>query len=501
MLHPPNTKSDTARFRDVIAHRLGLFIEDAKLGWLSEVLQQRVEAIRQDPARYLSQLETEGTPDEIARLADALTVPETCFFRNRDHFRALAEVALPDRMAARRSVKQLRILSAGCASGEETYSIAMIVREAVDPSWAVSILGVDVNPIMVQKAERARYSAWAMREIREDIRDRWFRRDGREFALDDELRQMARFEVANLVEDDPRVWAPRTYDIVFCRNVLMYFTPHAARALVARIAAALQPGGYLFLGHAETLRGLSNDFDLQHTHGTFYYRLRGALPAEQSLRRLSATPTRIDEPVADVNGADSWIDAIQRASERIGRLSKATEAQRAIARAPEWDLQAAFELLRQERFQEALRVLEALPPDAMRDPDVLLLKAALEAHSGRLEEAERTCRDLLEIDGFNAGAHYLLALCHEHVNDSDRAMYEDQIAIYLDPSFAMPRLHLGLLAKRSGDRAVAQRELERALLLLDREDSARLLLFGGGFGRRTLTDLCRAELQACGAGR
>ena len=108
------------------------------------------------------------------------------------------------------------------------------------------------------------------------------------------------------------------------------------------------------------------------------------------------------------------------------------------------------------------------------------------------------CERLLAIDELNAGAHYALALCREGDGDRQGAIDHDQVAIYLDGSFAMPRLHLGLVARKRGDLETARRELGQALVLLQREDAARLLLFGGGFGRDALVALCRAELAGCG---
>jgi chemotaxis protein methyltransferase CheR len=154
--------------------------------------------------------------------------------------------------------------------------------------------------------------------------------------------------------------------------------------------------------------------------------------------------------------------------------------------------------LRTEHFTEALDLVQALPPESANDPDVLLLQAVLLAHSGRLAPAEDMCRRLLEIDELNSGAHYVLALCREGARDQSAAASHDQVAVYLDPAFAMPRLHLGLLARRAGDCDAARRELGQALELLQREDASRLLLFGGGFNREALLGLCRAELIACG---
>jgi len=105
---------------------------------------------------------------------------------------------------------------------------------------------------------------------------------------------------------------------------------------------------------------------------------------------------------------------------------------------------------------------------------------------------------LLECDELNSGAHYLLALCRESAGDSQGALEHDRAAVYLDPSFAMPRLHLGLMARRAGDAQTAHRELGQALVLLKREDTSRLLLFGSGFGRDALIALCLAELKSGG---
>src|SRR5207249_1702962 len=116
-----------------------------------------------------------------------------------------------------------------------------------------------------------------------------------------------------------------------------------------------------------------------------------------------------------------------------------------------------------------------------------------------ISEAERVCRHLLELDELNAGAHYLLALCREQAGDARAAVDHNQAAAYLDPGFAMPHVHLGLVARRGGDLETARRELEQAWVLLSREDPARILLFGGGFSRQALAELCRAALTACGS--
>lgn len=162
-------------------------------------------------------------------------------------------------------------------------------------------------------------------------------------------------------------------------------------------------------------------------------------------------------------------------------------------------LQPALELLRQERLADAMDALNALADGGREDPDAQLLRAVLLTNGGQRAEAETLCGELLEGNAHSAGAHYLLALCREHAGDVRGAVDHDEASIALDGQLAMPHLHLGLLARRLGDRVQSRRYMERALTLLGNEDPARLLLFGGGFTRDALLALCRAELR--GAGR
>ncbi|HVJ53732.1 MAG TPA: protein-glutamate O-methyltransferase CheR [Aliidongia sp.] len=482
------------RFRDLIARRVGLWFDESKLDFLGEVLQRRLDRLHGSAASYLQELEHASAGGELGTLARELTVGETYFFRHGEQFRALVEVALPERLRRRGFPGPLRLLSAGCASGEEAYSIAIALRELGGGSAAeAQIRGVDLNPTVLAKAEAGRYSSWSLRDVSESTQRRWFRPEGREMVLDETVRRSVRFDARNLAAEDPELWRPESWDVIFCRNVLMYFEPAQMQAAIARIAQSLLPGGFLFLGHAETLRGISDAFHLRHTHDTFYYERKGGsddrAPAGDS-RPYRAPP---DMPVA-ASGIDTdWVGAIRAATERVATLVPA------VAEAPlrgTWDVTPALDLLRQERFAEALAHLHDGP--AAVDPDRLLLEAALLVQSGRLDAAEEAGRRLLAIDELNAGARYVLALCREHADDLAGAAEQDRVAAYLDPSFAMPRLHLGLLARRGGDTGTARRELGQALILLKREEASRLLLFGGGFGRDALVALCESALKECG---
>lgn len=494
---------DVERFRAFTANRLGLHFDDTKLDFLAEVLWRRLESTGLTADAYLDRAETQLPRSERQALARELTVGETYFFRNIDQFHALRQAAVPERLRAAAQRRCPRVLSAGCASGEEPYTIAMVLKEALpDASWDISIRAVDINPAMLEKAARARFSRWSLRETPPDAQQKWFRAESSDAVLDAAVRDLVTFEERNLVDADADLWQPETYDIIFCRNVIMYFEPHSGRALVDRISRALVPGGYLFIGHAETLRGISSDFHLCHTHGTFYYQRRDGYPrqgaARHADREAAAVPVAAYVDAVETSG--SWVEAIGRATQRIQALSREATPSEPVVHAPYAapDLRRAWDLLQHERFGEALDLIHSLPPESVRDPDVQLLHAVLLAHGGRFGDAENVCRRLLETDELNAGAHYILALCREGVRDAAAAVEHDHVAVYLDPDFAMPRLHLGLLARRAGDRPAARGELEQALALLQREEPSRLLLFAGGFSREALMALCRAELAACG---
>jgi chemotaxis protein methyltransferase CheR len=510
--------SEARRFQDWIARRLGLQFDDSKLEFLTDVLERRAAATSLTLRSYLDRLEGLNIDAEVRALALDLTVAETYFFRHIEQFLAFADVALPRAQSARSASRQLKLLSVGCASGEEPYSLAMLVRErGADVGWNIDIEGVDLNPAMLARAARGVYSVWSLRQTPAESQQRWFREEGREFELEQSIRAGVTFREVNLAQENANLWAPQAYDVIFCRNVLMYFTPHCARSVVARLTRALAPGGHLFLGHAETLRGLSNDYHLCHTHGTFYYQRRPAQsdehPENYAAIPFEVAPNTPTAPIAPVplaagtelSWARTWVDAVQQASERIQVLSERSAGEPAVRATPKpgrvgpagVQLHLALDLLKRERFTDALDLIGRLPVES-EEPEVLLLRAALLTHSGDLVTAERVSGQLLQRDELNTGAHYLLALCRESAGDRQGAVEHDQAAVYLDSGFAMPRLHLGLMARRAGEREVARRELSCALTLLEREDGARLLLFGGGFGREALIALCRAELKSAG---
>lgn len=479
-------------FRMTIARRLGLWFDEDKFSWLEEVGRRRSLALRHPAADYVRELNYDGSPEWNA-LAQELTVGETYFFRHSEQMAAYLQVALPQR-AARREGRPLRLLSVGCSSGEEPYSLVMLARHAGLGEQDTKVMGLDLNPASLRKAKAGRYTRWSLRETPEELHRRWFTAQGKEQQLDPAVMRSVEFRQCNLADPAPDLWQPRLYDIIFCRNVLIYFTPAQTRQVVQRMVDSLVEGGFLFLGHAETLRGLCDEMELINTHNCFYYRK----PQGQASVGAGWPPPAIETPALP----EDWVGIIEAASERIRLMGGAEGGSDAIGRSSETaDLGQVRDLMEGERYGEALTRLRCLPPEQQEQPDSLLLEAVLQIQVNDFGQGEALCRRLLEAGHAPAGAHYLLALCREGHGDNEAAAAEHRAAVRLDPGFAMPRLHLGLLSRRARDLTAARRELEQAMLLLQGEEPPRLRLYGGGFSREALVALCRSELAACTKGR
>jgi chemotaxis protein methyltransferase CheR len=509
---------DVERFGELVGRRLGLRVPDRPGVPVSAILDAQAERCGVSVGRYLDRLEADPDGAEVHGLARDLTVAESYFFRDADQLAAFSRVALPERIRAGGG-RAVQILSAGCAGGEEPYTLAILANMAVrEPTRAVSILGVDINPAVLRAARAGCYSSWALRATPPEMRDRWFRGDGRQVAVRAELRASVRFEQRNLAEPDSDLWRPGRYDIIFCRNVLMYFTERDRASLVAHLVQALAPGGFLFLGHAEGPRGNLADLGLCRSFsGYCYQRVDAAGVTANAGAPLTGGAVGPGRTGGD-GRAVGWVEAVGRASRHIDALAARTREARpeersvAVAR-PTLPIQAqvrqlspyrapiaaALGLLRAERFSDALEELAGLPEGVRDDPAVLLLNAVLLAAGGEFVRAEQACRRLLGVDPRNAAAHYTMATCRHGAGDQDGAIAHSRWAARLDPAFAMPRLLLGLQAANAGDQLAACDALGQARVLLPHEDDTRLLLFGGGFSRADLVGLCDARLRACGS--
>ncbi len=246
----------------------GIHLAAHKIEMMYARLARRLRALGLvDFDAYCALLDGPDGHDELAYLVNALTTNLTNFYREPHHFRHLGEVTLPEvaKRQADRGRPRLRLWSAGCSSGQEPYTLAMVVAAELAgnlPRWDARILATDIDTHMVETARRGSYSIESAVSIPEEIRTRFTRTqrhtDGTDrLQMGEELRRLITFKPLNLLED----WPMRgPFDAIFCRNVLIYFDRPGRSTVIERFHGFLVSGGYLYLGHSESLYGVSSRF-------------------------------------------------------------------------------------------------------------------------------------------------------------------------------------------------------------------------------------------------
>lgn len=284
-----------AAYQRLIAERTGLQLSKQQLGELemlvTTLLATAGEALT--PEDLHAAFLRGARADLFAALAARLTIGETHFFRVAPQIAALREVVLPDLLARRASRRRLNCWSAGCSSGEEAYTLAIVLREllTVAAPWQLHILATDLSAPALDAARRACYREWSFRETPEQIRRRYFERDGESWCLSDAIRRMVRFAPHNLIADPPPAPTPEVaaFDLILCRNVTIYFNSPVTQRLYRRFADALVPGGWLILGPSDP-PPLGDRFEAVYLPDAVLWR--------------KATPPRIVAPVRRAQGIE-----------------------------------------------------------------------------------------------------------------------------------------------------------------------------------------------------
>jgi|WetSurMetagenome_2_1015567.scaffolds.fasta_scaffold126391_1 chemotaxis protein methyltransferase CheR len=252
--------------RDLIRDYCGIYFDDDMRYLLEKRLSRRVNHHHfnkfRDYFRYL--LYDRNRDEELASIVDILTVNETYFFREQNQLRTFSEEILPDLRATNKEKKRLRIWSAGCSTGEEPYTIAMLILElGLFRDWSIEIIGSDINQRVLQVARSGLYRKNSFRTTDRYYLNKYFREEGGLYRITDTVRQYVNFNYLNFL-DPFKVKLVGAMDAIFCRNVLIYFDHPSRRKVVDMFHDRLVEGGFLMLGHAESLINLSTAFNLRH---------------------------------------------------------------------------------------------------------------------------------------------------------------------------------------------------------------------------------------------
>jgi chemotaxis protein methyltransferase CheR len=473
-------------------------------------LTRLTEAVTKVVARRRNTTDVEhlfASPQErtafLEDLTTELTIGESFFFRNEHHFRALREVVIPEILTKNSQRRAVRIWSAGCAGGEEPYSLAILLDQVLgvqQSDWSVSILATDINTEFLQRARLAEYRAWSFRrtEIHED--PRYFTTRGDRSCLLPQVRDRARFVYLNLVKD---VYpSPLTgtigLDLILFRNVAIYLQPDVIRAIVARFCQCLHPGGWLLLGEAEVSQVEPVGFDVRRIgQATFFqkppFTTAGESPTELPRPILPAVYDAVAAaPIIEPPAPIPKMPVVITAPKPVALPSVRAHAVRPPApvpdekvdRPPAFDWQQVDRCLLREDFDGAERELAAIQNSTQR-ADVKLKYVRRLLELSEMARARRILDVCLEEEPLFIDGHLLKTCLAEERGELTEAEAACRRALYLDRSCAMAHFHLALIQQQTGDVTGARKSLQLVQNLAKTHDANALVVHGDGvcYGR------------------
>jgi len=420
---------------------------------------------------------------QIEILASHLTISETYFWREPQVFQALEEKVLPELIRTRRNgERRLRIWSAGCATGEEPYSIAIALRRVLPAreGWQVSILATDVNPRILGRAQAGVHSPWSFRNAPAWLkRDYFFPTAGGKFELRPEIRDMVSFAYLNLAEDVyPSVLnSTSAMDIIFCRNVLMYFLPKSARQVIQGFYHCLVEGGWLMVGACELSHQTFDRFRPIQVPGAIIYRKQGG-----GAWRPAALPPA-EPALPEALPAPAWESVAPTPPPAPALAGPPVSAPAAWDQAPPLPgplVEAESEPAGQDASDASALAIRAL------------------ANQGRLSEALALCEQAVAADKLDSTLHYLRAAILQELNLAGEAIASLRRALYLEPNLLIAHFALGNLMLRQGDAQAARRCFNNVLGLLSACPQEEVLPEAEGLTVGRFREILQATIQAGG---
>jgi chemotaxis protein methyltransferase CheR len=470
-----------ALLRTILEKSAGLVHDETRRDSLGLAVAGRIEATGATSiAAYLATLSGVRGAPERQQLIDVVTIQETHFFRNPPQIRALRQHVLPELI--RRSVAQnrpLTIWSAGCSTGEEPYSLAMLVRELMPMATRahVRIVGSDVSASALAFAEAGRYGARAVQMADPIDLERWFEYDNDAYVVRDDVRELVDLRLHNLITDPPP-FEPGEVDLLLCRNVTIYFNRVTTKALMARFHQTLSDGGYLFLGHSETLWQLSDAFTLLPLGDAFVYRRDDGPKGRVTL------PDRRTE----VGDAPILLPERRGRSERRRRIDEATTKSSVRPLPPRTPPKGLPGSGLDRPVRPAAPSVSAVP--VLHSADDFVASARTALADGRYTDAVVAAGRAAKTDPMLVDPHLIGGEALVNLGRDADAIKELRQAVYLQPASAPALLLLAGALDREGEPAAAARAYRSAAATVVDLPPEQVAGFFGGRDPAELVALC-----------
>jgi len=493
------TTEDFLRFRDYIHRHSGIYLEESKADSLRIALVTRCTRFGFTSVdQYFRLLSTDGP--EFRELMNLVTINETSFFRFTAQFDALRDEVVPELLRGKaEEERSFRAWSAGCSTGEEPYTIAMtLIDSGIEGlGYRPQVLGTDVSSSALDRAKKGIYGPYSLLNVPTSVMNRFFEPTPEGHRVTQEVRKLVEFDYHNLVKEPYPLASMGGWDVIFCRNVTIYFRLESTCRVVENMYRCLNPGGYLFIGHSETLTGITDEFEVLEVGGVYLYRKPGPKAAysfpELVKGRLRERRPESPEP------ADSRCD---NSGPTGARPRRRHEEPCSFIEAVEPDetpalLGRAHEALTGGRPMEALEAVRLVLAARKDNAEAHLIAAYVHADDGDFETAFAEAREALVIDPLMAAARYTLGLIYLRTDRPNEALEEFRSTIRADEDFVLAYLNLGNLFRARGLIAEACREYENALRALYRNPEGEWSVFLSGFKPDLLSKVCERSLLEC----
>lgn len=424
--------------------------------------------------------------NEWKELVLLLTTGETYFFRDRGQINLIKDKILPELIAKKRNNYHknkdkkpcLKIWSAGCSSGEEPYSLAIIVKELIPDlsDWNILILGTDINAESIEKAQQGIYDSWSFRQVEPQIQKQYFHQRKMRWEVDSQIRKLVKFRCMNLSQEASanQFCDLHNIDTIVCRNVFIYFNSVAIATVLEKFYQTLIPGGYLIAGHTELHGQNLGQFQPKiFPESVVYQRSENLQIASNSEINSSASKLLLKSDSAQENTSIKQKSILNLNNSKSVALNKTQTQERSLSQTPA--TQTAFQsaLKQAEIFfhsGEYVRAIQAAKQVIQQQPkqfDAYSIAAQAWANLGDFEQAIQYCQQALQLDNLSEKPYYLLAYIAEEKGDKEEAKALFKKIIYLTPSSIGAYLEVSSIYAKEGDIVRAKKMLNTALELLN----------------------------------
>ncbi len=489
----PLSAEDFRLFQEFFVAETGLYFDNASDHLLLDAFQERMKvkghASHKEYYHYLK-YHPEGRI-ELRELLVLITTGETYFFRNIAQFEVLMNDVLPDIIRRKRAAsdKSIRIWSAGSSRGDEAYSVAIAIMEVLPDfrDWDIRILGTDINRDVLAVARAGVYTPKDIGELPPDYVEKYFVRDRSDYVLSQDIKAMVRFDYHNLARDPFTQDVMKGLDIIFCRNVTIYFNLETTRELMARFYDSLLEGGYLFLGHSETLWQINHSFQTIEYPHTFIYKKgpRAVVP--------KAPVSSITLPVMAFEGDLPVRTASHDHKAPVARDEKPRPPVTSDMKADVL-LTEATRLYQEKKYDVALATLDGIAVHHDEHARAEFLRAVIFADQEKYDKALAQIQRVVKKDSLNVEAAFFLATLYAKVGKLADAENLFRRVIYLEADEPLAYFHLGNIYTSQKKASKASLEFMNAVRILEKRKPDAPVRFSEDLSSGLLLQSCKHNL-------